>query len=137
MLVVVVMRVIGVMVSVPIVMGTTDGAPSKGVKQPTAAATTDGRRRAADAAPEPEAAVSSTAAMINEAGGGAEVCQSGGCRGCTSNPDPGVHQTGLHAVGSQRNHFLTLLLLLLPPPPKVNSVVLLLVAFQGLISNIQ
>ena len=102
---VVVMRVIGMMVSVPVVMGTADGAPSKGVKQPPAA-TPDGRRHTATtAAPEPEAAVSSTspssaadAAMINEAGSGAKVCQGGCGRGRTSNPDPGVHQTGLHAA---------------------------------------
>ena len=99
---VVVMRVIGMMISVAIVMGTADGAPSKGVKQPPAA-TTDGRRHTASAAaPEPEAAVSSTtsssAAMIDESGSGAKVCQGGGGRGRTSNPDPGVHQTGLHAA---------------------------------------
>ena len=99
---VVVMRVIGMMVSVPVVMGTADGAPSKGVKQPPAA-TPDGRRHTATTAtPEPEATLSSTssssAGMIHEAGSGAKVCQSGGGRGRTSNPDPGVHQTGLHAA---------------------------------------
>ena len=136
-----VMMVVWVVVSVPIVMGTTDGggggAPTKGVKQP-AAATCRGRRRPAATA-EPEAVVTSTAAaaMIHEAGCGAKVSQSGGGRGRTSNPDPGVHQTGLHAARSHCNHCLSSSVFLLPPPPpKVNSVVLLLVAFRGLISNI-
>ena len=141
-----VMMVVWVVVTVPIVMGTTDGggggAPTKGVKQP-AAATCRGRRRpAATASAEPEAAVASSAAtaasMIHEAGCGAKVSQGGGGRGRTSNPDPGVHQTGLHAARSHRNHCLSssVFLLPLPPLPKVNSVVLLLVAFRGLISNI-
>ena len=139
-----VMMVVWMVVSVPIVMGTTDGggggAPTKGVKQP-AAATCRGRRRpAASASAEPEAAVASTAAaaMVHEAGWGAKVSQGGGGRGRTSNPDPGVHQTGLHAARSHRNHCLSssVFLLPLPPLPKVNSVVLLLVAFRGLISNI-
>ena len=88
------------------------------------------------ASAEPEAAVASSAAsMIHEAGCGAKVSQSGGGRGRTSNPDPGVHQTGLHAARSHRNHCLSSSVFLLPLP-KVNSVVLLLVAFRGLISNI-
>ena len=110
----VVVMMIGVMISVPIVMGTTDGgAPSEGVKQPAAAATDDRRPAAAAAAApssESDAAVASAAAMVYEAGSGAEVCQGSGCRGgrgSTSNPDPGVHQTGLHAVRSQRNHLLS------------------------------
>ena len=86
--------VIGVMVviAVPIVMGASDGVPSEGVEQPAAA---PGGRRTAAA--EPDAAVAA-AAVINETGGGPKVgqsCGGSGGRG-TSNPDPCVHQTGLH-----------------------------------------
>ena len=92
---VVVVICVMVVIAVPIVVGASDGVPSKGVEQPSAAS---GRRRRTAAA-EPDATVTAAVAtVINETGSGPKVgqsCGGSGGRG-TSNPDPCVHQTGLH-----------------------------------------